>query len=126
MIPRSQVSEKLILTDLSTPKFEWDHPAVRQAHSAAIEKQVRILDPTPYTLYPYPTHPTHPRFRYRQCYTGPVIMVLRIEGTVSRLILAHAKLQFFIIPHRHSLQTQKSRSWLHRSVPNPCGAICVA
>lgn len=35
-----QVSEKLMLSDLSTPKFEWDHPASRQAASAAIEKQV--------------------------------------------------------------------------------------
>ena len=29
-----------MLADLSTPKFEWDHPTMRQAASAAIEKQV--------------------------------------------------------------------------------------
>ena len=37
---RPQVSEKQMMTDLSTPKFEWDHPTMRQAASAAIEKQV--------------------------------------------------------------------------------------
>ena len=35
-----QVSQKQMLSDLSTPKFEWDHPSARQAASAAIEKQV--------------------------------------------------------------------------------------
>ena len=35
-----QVSEKLMLSDLSTPKFEWDHPASRQAASAVVESQV--------------------------------------------------------------------------------------
>jgi UDPglucose 6-dehydrogenase len=35
-----QVSKKQMLGDLSTPKFEWDHPAFRQATTSAIEKQV--------------------------------------------------------------------------------------
>ena len=36
----AQVSQKQMLADLSTPKFEWDHPSMQQSSSASIEKQV--------------------------------------------------------------------------------------
>ncbi len=43
-----QVSQKQMLADLSTPKFEWDHPSMHQAANSAIEKQVQI---TLYAIY---------------------------------------------------------------------------
>lgn len=38
-----KVSSAQLLGDLSTPKFEWDHPAMRQATTAALEKQVDVF-----------------------------------------------------------------------------------
>ena len=38
-----EVSEQQILTDLATPKFEWDHPSTIKAQGEALKQSVEIF-----------------------------------------------------------------------------------